>query len=126
MLILIKSRRCQLDIRTWNATDPAHKTWDSFTDDFRSAYEFLHELGDLTLKNSPVLNQAQLMKSIMNAIQLDADQTEHLLDDTAPSPDQDPQEQANNTFEITLLRKFEELTAELANLAFYLGTRPKH
>ena len=49
-------------------------------------------------------------------MQLTADQTEPPSDDKAPPPDQAPQEQAKNTFETTLLRKFEELTAELTTL----------
>ena len=69
MLMLIKSKRFQVDIRTWNATDPAHKTWDNFQDDFRSAYDSLRDMGDLTVDQSPVLNQAQLMQSILLAMQ---------------------------------------------------------
>ena len=37
MLILIKSRGFQLDICTWNAKDPAYKTWDNFKDSFRAS-----------------------------------------------------------------------------------------
>ena len=77
MLILIKSKIFQLNIRTWNAKDPADKTWDNFKDDFRFAYDSLRELGDLTLDQSPVINQAQLMDSIMHAMQLDADDTDN-------------------------------------------------
>ena len=72
MLILIKSKRFQLDIRTWNTTDSAHKTWDNFKDDFRAASNSLRKFGDLTVDQSPVLNQAQLMESIMNKMQLAA------------------------------------------------------
>ena len=118
MLILIKSRRFQLDIRIWNATDPVHKTWDNFKDDFRAAYDTLRELGDFTVDQSPVLNQAQLMESIMNAMQIAATGVYNSeYGDPSPPPEQQARdEHANNTFENTLLRKFEELTSKLAAL----------
>ena len=68
MLMLIKSKRFQVDIRAWNATDPARRTWENFQDDFRSAYDSIRDLGGLTVDQSPVLNQAQLMESILHAM----------------------------------------------------------
>ena len=118
MLMLIKSKRFKVDIRTWNATDPAYKTWDNFQDDFRAAYDSIRDLGDLTVDESPVLNQAQLMESIMHAMQ-EANRgipVEEEEDPILRLHDPPPQERANNAFENTLMRKFEELSAELAAL----------
>ena len=55
MLITIKSTRFQLDIQTWNVRPLADKIWDNFKDAFRSAYDELRDLGDLTLDQSPAL-----------------------------------------------------------------------
>ena len=74
--MLIKSKRFQVDIQTWNARDLADKTWDNFKDNFCSQYDSLRALGDLTLDQSPVLNQAQLMESIMHTMQLAAKNVE--------------------------------------------------
>lgn len=117
MLILIKSKRFQLDICTLNSIDPAHKTWDNFKDDFRTAYNSLRELDDLTIDQSPVLNYAQLME--LTAAQTD---NEPSADSLLPQVCQPTcEEQTNNTFEITLLRRFEELATELAVLKHDTG-----
>ena len=118
MLMLIKSKRIQVDIRTWNAIDPAYKTWDHFQDDFRSAYDSIRDLGDLTVDESPVLNQAQLMESILHAMQ-EANRGVPIEEEEDPIlhlHDPPPRDRANNAFENTLMRKFEELSAELATL----------
>ena len=68
MLIIIKSKRFTHDIRAWNARPTPDKTWDHFKDFFRTAYDAMRNLGDLTMDQSPVLNQAQLCESIMLAL----------------------------------------------------------
>ena len=68
MLIIIKSKKFTQDIRTWNARPAIDKTWELFKDYFRNAYDAMRDLGDLTMDQSPVLNQAQLMESIMLAM----------------------------------------------------------
>ena len=79
------------------------------------------------MEQSNVLNQAQLMESIMLAMQRSdaleqatVDHPPHLL----PPPPQNPptqQQQANNAFEMNLLQKFEELTTELATIKRGMG-----
>ena len=130
MLILVKSKRFQVDIRTWNTRPPAEHTWDNFKEDtFRIAYNSLRALGDLTLDQSPVLNQAQLMESIMHAMQLAAAQSDNSAFDAADTPPYPPvqqqqqQQHAGNSFESTLLKKFEELTAEFLALKKDVGQR---
>ena len=126
MLMLIKSKRFQVDICAWNATNPAHKTWDNFQDDFRSAYDSIRDLGDLAIDQSPVLNQAQLMESIMHAMQ-EAGRISPLPEQNGTGPPryclpiaEEPApvhtEQANSAFETRLLAKFEALNAEIATL----------
>ena len=87
------------------------------------AYDSLRDLGDLTIAQSPVLNQAQLMESIMHAMQLAGNQygqeSEQLPQDVAGPPRHippPPQQHANNAFESNLLKIFAELTAELSEL----------
>ena len=120
MLILIKSKRFQLDIRTWNARPPIEYTWENFQDSFRLAYDALRDLGDITLAQSSVLNQAQLMKSIMHAMQIiaaAADDSPPPEESPPPPPEQrQPEQHAGNAFESTLLKKIAELTAELSEL----------
>ena len=123
MLILIKSKIFQHDIRTWNARPTLEHTWDNFQDAFRLAYDSLRDLGDLTMSQSPVLNQSQLIESTMSAMQSAGGQftedQEPLQDSTGPlrhtlppseSPPSLDEQHASNAFESTLLRKFAELT----------------
>ena len=86
MLIIIKPKIFQLCIRIWNTRPLADKTWDNFKDSFRSAYDALHDLGDLTLDQPPILNQAQLMESIMYAMKLSSQQVEESPADAAEAP----------------------------------------
>ena len=57
MLIIIKSKKFQVDIRAWNARPLVDKTWDNFKDSFRNAYDALCDLSDLTMEQSPMLSQ---------------------------------------------------------------------
>lgn len=70
MFIVIKLRRFQVKIRVWYLKPVANKTWDNFKDAFRESYNSLRDLGDLTIEQSPVLNQAQLLEQIMQAIMM--------------------------------------------------------
>lgn len=128
MLILIKSKRCQVDIGTWNTRHPVEHTQNNFKNSYRIAYDSLCELGNLTLDQSPMLNQAQLMESILHAMQFVAAETDGSAPDTAenppPPPEQQQQEQhAGNTFKNTLLKKIKELKAELSELKRGIGKR---
>ena len=125
MLVIIKLKRFQLDIRTWNATPLADNTWDNFKDTFRSAYGSLRDLGDLTLDQSPVLNQSQLMEFIMHAMQLASHQADEPPSDAVETPAflPPPNHQAKNAFESTLLKKIEEITSELAAIKQDMGGR---
>ena len=79
------------------------------------------------MDQSPVLNQAQLMESIMLAMQRSAALEEAIVDPVPPlvppTPQNPPtqQQHANNAFETTLLQKFEELTKELAQIKRGMG-----
>ena len=127
MLIIIKSKRFNMDIRAWNTRPLVDKTWDNFKDSFRNAYDVLRDLGDLTVQESPMLSQAQLMETIMHAIQQSSDLEEAIMDPLPPVISvisQNPptqQQQAKNAFQNTLMKKFEELTTELALIKRGMG-----
>ena len=120
MIIFIKSKRFQINIQTCNARDLADKIWDNFKDDVCIAYKSLQELDALTLDQSPVLDQAQLMESSIHAMQLSAGNVDGQSLGLTPSSEhiqqEQPQEQLNNVVESTLLGKFEELTSKPASL----------
>ena len=69
MLIILKSKRFNHDIREWNKLDPGDKTWDKFQDFFSTAYDSLRDTDDLTIADSTIINQAQLTQAILNAME---------------------------------------------------------
>ena len=126
MVIILKSKRFNLDIREWNKKEPQDKSWETFQTYFSTAYDSLRDTDELTIQDSPVLNQAQLAQAILQAME---PQTSNLLitDDhsTVPSAESLTHSTSTNpsnhinaavTGNETILQKLEALTQDLVDI----------